>query len=566
VVQDGAGNTIITEIPCPCCGIGSPFEPRMAGARQTFDGRLTAQTFFQNPNIPVRVTGVGFFDFLHGQTGVAPNGIELHTVLDIAFPTQQTASTGNGSNVTTQAGDVTIRFSNVSEPGSTTVTPIDPSTAGPSLPGYSLFGPAFDISTTATSSGPYTICISVPYITDPVAFKNLKILHNEGGVLVDRTTNEDPVNKVICGSAPTLSPFVVGGGPTPTAAGGSVSGRIVDANGNAVEGAGVRLTGMQNRLTVTDSNGGYHFDGVDTNGFYTVTPSRANFLFSPMQRSFSQLGQNTDATFSAIQTGNTLNPLDASEYFVRQQYVDFLGREPDEDGLNFWVNNIEACGADQNCRTAKRIDTSAAFFLSTEFQQTGYLVYRTYRAAYGSLPNTPVPIKLSEFKSDRAELGNGVEVNQSGWQQALETNKQAYLSEFVQRARFTAAYPTTMSPSQFVDKLFANAGVIPASNDRLAAINEFGPAMTSNDPAARARALRRVAENAALAQKEFDSAFVLMQYFGYLRRDPNTGPDNDFSGYSFWLNKLDTFKGNYQSAEMVQAFLESNEYRGRFPR
>ena len=175
-----------------------------------------------------------------------------------------------------------------------------------------------------------------------------------------------------------------------------------------------------------------------------------------------------------------------------------------------------------------------------------------------------MPIKLSEFKPDQAELGKGVVVNQSGWQQVLESNKQAYLNEFVQRARFATAYPTTMGPSEFVDKLFANAGVIPASNDRLAAINEFGPAMTSNDPAARARALRRVAENATLAQKEFDSAFVLMQYFGYLRRNPNDSPDSDYSGYDFWLTKLNQFNGNFIDAEMVKAFISSTEYRQRF--
>lgn len=179
VVQDGAGNTIITEVPCPCCGIGSPFQLRMANARQTFDAKLTAQPFFQNPNIPVRITGVGFFDFIHGQTGVAPNGIELHTILDIAFPTQQSAPTAAGANITTQAGDATIRFSNVSAPGTTTSTPIDPSSAGPAIAGYSLVGPAFDISTTATSSGPYNVCISVPYITDGAAFSTLKLLHLE---------------------------------------------------------------------------------------------------------------------------------------------------------------------------------------------------------------------------------------------------------------------------------------------------------------------------------------------------------------------------------------------------
>ena len=78
--------------------------------------------------------------------------------------------------------------------------------------------------------------------------------------------------------------------------------------------------------------------------------------------------------------------------------------------------------------------------------------------------------------------------------------------------------------------------------------------------------MQRVAEKTAFAQKEFDAAFVLMEYFGYLRRDPNTGPDTNFDGYNFWLQKLDAFNGNYQNAEMVKAFLVSTEYRGRFPR
>src|SRR5207249_8843711 len=117
----------------------------------------------------------------------------------------------------------------------------------------------------------------------------------------------------------------------------------------------------------------------------------------------------------------------------------------------------------------------------------------------------------------------------------------------VQRARFVSAYPTAMTPSEFVDKLFANAGVVPGGNDSAAVISEFGTATTTDDAAARARALRRVAENTVLAQKEFDPAFVLMQYFGYLRRDPNSGSDRDFSGYNFWLTKLNTFNGNYQN-------------------
>src|SRR5882672_11000987 len=102
-----------------------------------------------------------------------------------------------------------------------------------------------------------------------------------------------------------------------------------------------------------------------------------------------------------------------------------------------------------------------------------------------------------------------------------------------------------MSSEQFVDALFANAGVTPSASDRTAAINEFAFAATTNDVAARARALRRVAENSTVAQQEFNRAFVLMQYFGYLRRNPNDAPDSDFTGYNFWLTKLNTFNGDY---------------------
>ena len=155
-------------------------------------------------------------------------------------------------------------------------------------------------------------------------------------------------------------------------------------------------------------------------------------------------------------------------------------------------------------------------------------------------------------------------VNEGTWQQQLETNKQAFLAEFVQRARFALAYPIWMTAVQFVDGLFANAGVIPSVSERESAIGEFNGATGSADNAARARALRRVAENATLQQQEFNRAFVLMQYFGYLRRDPNSGPDTNFDGYNFWLNKLNHFNGDYNKAELVKAFISSGEYRQRF--
>ncbi len=174
----------------------------------------------------------------------------------------------------------------------------------------------------------------------------------------------------------------------PTASGGSVTGRIVDDNGNPVEGAVVRLNGTQNRKFITDANGFYRFDNVETNGFYTVTPSRVNYSFTPSVRSFSQIGESTEAAFGATLTTSTLaNPLDTPEYFVRQHYVDFLNREPDEAGFNFWSDQIIECSTDQNCFERRRENVSAAFFLSIEFQKTGGLVDGLYRAAYGARPD-----------------------------------------------------------------------------------------------------------------------------------------------------------------------------------
>lgn len=257
------------------------------------------------------------------------------------------------------------------------------------------------------------------------------------------------------------------------------------------------------------------------------------------------------------------NPIDDARSFVYMQYHDFLNREPDPAGLAFWINEITSCGGNSQCIDERRVNVSAAFLLSIEFQQTGFLVHRAYRAAYGNIPGTPVPIRLTEFVSDTRSIGQGVIVNQAGWQQVLESNQQTYFTDFVQRQRFAAAYPTVMSPTQFVDTMFANAAVTPNANERAEAISEFGGAASTNEVAARARALRRIADNQTLMQQEFNRAFVLMQYFGYLRRDPNTSPDADFSGYNFWLKKLDQY-GNYLDAEMVKSFLVSFEYRQRF--
>ena len=256
-------------------------------------------------------------------------------------------------------------------------------------------------------------------------------------------------------------------------------------------------------------------------------------------------------------------------FFVRQQYLDFLSREPDASGFAFWQSDIESCGADQACREAKRINVSGAFFLSIEFQETGYNVYRMYKVAYGDATSPGVPgtvpvVRLNEFLPDTQRIGRGIVVNQGNWELLLEANKQAYALEFVLRPRFIASYPLTMTPAQFVDKLNQNAGSVltQAQRDALVALLDT----SADSSATRASVLRQVADNATLRQAELNRAFVLMQYFGYLRRNPDDAPEPglNFGGWNFWLGKLNEFNGDYVRAEMVKAFLTSFEYIDRF--
>ena len=265
-------------------------------------------------------------------------------------------------------------------------------------------------------------------------------------------------------------------------------------------------------------------------------------------------------------SATSANPIDIPSFFVRQHYLDFLNREPDAAGLAFWTNQITSCGSDAQCVEIRRINVSAAFFLSIEFQETGYLVYRIYKTAQGNLPNAPVPVRYFEFTTDTQEIGRGVIIGQPGAEQRLETNKQDFALDFVLRLTFRTDHPTSQTPGQFVDSLFLNAGVTPSATERTAGVNEFGGAPTTVDAFARARVLRRIADNATLKQQELNKAFVLLQYFGYLRRNPNDPPEStlDFQGYNFWLNKLNQFNGNFVNAEMVKAFIISGEYRQRF--
>ncbi len=282
------------------------------------------------------------------------------------------------------------------------------------------------------------------------------------------------------------------------------------------------------------------------------------------------LGGQSTATIDVTDnlTPSGVNPIDTPSFFVRLHYLDFLNREPDSSGNAFWINELTLCGADQACMDNKRNHVSGAFYLSTEFQNTGFLVQRIYKAAYGDGTGTStlggahqisVPIvRLLEFLPDTQEIGEGIIVGQTGWEALLETNKQALAADFVLRSRFLTDFPTTMTPAQFVDQLNQRAGNPLSTSQRNQMVTDY-TAQTMT----RAQVLRAVAEDSDLINAEFNRAFVMMQYFGYLRRNANDAQDTDYTGYDFWLTKLNQFP-NYIDAEMVKAFITSTEYRQRF--
>lgn len=274
------------------------------------------------------------------------------------------------------------------------------------------------------------------------------------------------------------------------------------------------------------------------------------------------VGDNGTATLHIIDNDSVqgaTNPIDDAQFFVSQHYRDFLNRQPDTDGLAFWTNEITQCGTNAQCVEVKRINVSAAFFLSIEFQQTGFLAYRLYQAAFGRPPQ-----HLEEFLLDTRTIAEGVVVHAPGWEQLLEANKTAFIEDFVARQQFSVAYPLDLTPAEFVNLLNTNTGGALSPNEVAAAVAEFEGAVTSEALAVRSRVVRRVAENETFSQRELNPAFVLMEYFGYLQRNPDEAPDTNLDGYNFWLHKLNEFGGDFRRAEMVKAFLGSSEYRRRF--
>jgi hypothetical protein len=235
------------------------------------------------------------------------------------------------------------------------------------------------------------------------------------------------------------------------------------------------------------------------------------------------------------------NPIDDTGFFVRQQYLDFLSREPDPAGFNAWVNLLENCpnqfNTDRTSPSAAcdRIMVSASFFLSAEFQIRGAAIIRSYLAAYGRLPT------FREFTRDLSSLGGATD------DEAL-ANRARYSDDFTQRPEFGVIYDS-LSNTAYVDRLIANAGVTLPNRAQL--ITDLNSGTRT-----RAQVFNEIVNSSQFVSAANNRAFVLSQYFGYLRRDPDT------AGFNAWLTFLNANPGDFRT--MVNGFVNSIEYRSRF--
>jgi hypothetical protein len=278
--------------------------------------------------------------------------------------------------------------------------------------------------------------------------------------------------------------------------------------------------------------------------------------------------------------------IDDADFFAAQHYIDFLRRFPDAPGHAHWTGEITECSdiskrrpgeTEPQCIDRKRTNTSGAFYLAPEFQNTGSFIVRVYWGTLGRQENAQcsgVPQNLpascrplySQYIADMSEVNKGIVVNDALDPAVINANKHKFVDNFITRPDFVAAYGS-LNATQFVDKLSQTTGVALSSADRTALINE------ATNPANRSSVVFKMVDGTttttgglpifdttygkAFFDKEFDHVFVFMEYLGYLRRNP------DQDGFNHWLGKL-KFYGNFVDAEMVRAFIVSPEYRTRF--
>ena len=284
-----------------------------------------------------------------------------------------------------------------------------------------------------------------------------------------------------------------------------------------------------NDLYVIDADGG---------GLTNITNTSGRVEFSP--------------SWQALSLPTSVNPIDEAQFFVRQQYLDFLSREPEPAGSGAWLGVLAGCAAFTGPEVPSgcdRIHVSQSFFRSDEFSLKGFYAFRFYRLAFDRLP-------------EYAEIASDMSLVAGATADEVYARKSQLAAQFTQRQEFQALYGG-MTNAQYVAALLGRNSLTqittpdPLNPDAGAKMTLTEPELTNRLSAGaltRAQVLRAVADSDEVGAREFNNAFVAMQYYGYLRRKPEP------AGYEAWLRVLQS--GDTRT--MVNGFLNSQEYRRRF--
>ncbi|HZG54742.1 MAG TPA: DPP IV N-terminal domain-containing protein [Pyrinomonadaceae bacterium] len=272
-------------------------------------------------------------------------------------------------------------------------------------------------------------------------------------------------------------------------------------------------------------------------------------LFNPIGATLSAQGSATVHITDNDAPGQP-NPIDDSRVFVRQQYLDFLSREPESAGFQAWLGVLDRCSNVNDNPDCDRPTVSSSFFLSTEFRLKGYFVYLFYKLSFGRIP------RYDEIIPDMRSVSGATSAE-------VFAKRDAFAEAWVARQEFRNLFDAKTN-ADFVNTLLDRYGLahittlVPATGGGSATVTFTRAGLINslnNQTRTRAQVLRSVVESDEVAAAEFNRAFVAMQYFGYLRRDPD--PD-----YAKWLTYLDEHPGDYRT--MVKGFMNSVEYRLRF--
>jgi uncharacterized repeat protein (TIGR01451 family) len=289
----------------------------------------------------------------------------------------------------------------------------------------------------------------------------------------------------------------------------------------------------------------------------------------------ASLGSISQATLmieddDAVATTPQQNPYLNNNFFVRQNYLDYLYREPDTSGFNDWVGVLNNCGPEKgflgappNCDRAHVVH---GFFAAPEHINSGFLIYRMYEVGLGRLP------RYSEFVPDMASL-SGFGLSDAVKQQNLAD----YLEEFATKQEFVSRFSDSLQPSQaatLISKLEQTAGVtLPAT----ATTNAGQPQQYGRQELINLRAngtftvgqtLKAFVEQQPVYDISFPRGHVTLLYFAHLRRDPDLN-DPNLVGWKDWV---DVFTNGKPSAgipprdihHLIFGFIYSEEYRKRF--